>query len=97
MEAPEAGTKLFGIDGYASLFPTEVRFKGNEEWEDVKDKWAKKSDHCDQIIYSEQMKHFVNCIRERITPSPGLVEGQIVMDIVDAAYKSSESGKVVQL
>ena len=56
-----------------------------------------KKEHCDQVIYTKQMEHFVECVRSRKQPSPGLIEGQIVLDIVDAAYKSSETGKVVKL
>ena len=43
----------------------------------------------------KQMKYFVECIKTRQQPSPGIIEGQIVLDIVDAAYKSSQTGEVV--
>ena len=48
-------------------------------------------------MYTRQMEHYVDCIRTRKTPVPGLIEGQIILDIVDAAYKSSETGEVVNL
>jgi len=48
-------------------------------------------------MYSRQMEHFIECIRSRKQPVPGLIEGQIILDIVDAAYKSSETGEVVNL
>ncbi|MCP4414342.1 MAG: Gfo/Idh/MocA family oxidoreductase [Gammaproteobacteria bacterium] len=97
MDGPEAATRLYGKKGFASLFPTEIKFNDKENWEELKNNWVEKSEHCDQIIYSEQMKYFINCLRNRIKPSPGLVEGQIVMEIVDAAYKSSEKGKAIKL
>ena len=57
----------------------------------------KREDHCDQIIYTRQMEYFVECIKTRQQPVPGLTEGQMVLDIVDAAYKSAETGEVVNL
>ena len=56
-----------------------------------------KKEHCDQSMYSRQMEHFIDCIRSRKQPVPGLIEGQIILEIVDAAYKSSETGEVVNL
>ena len=57
----------------------------------------KREDHCDQIIYTRQMEHFIDCIKSRQQPFPGLEEGQMVLDIVDAAYQSAKTGEVVNL
>lgn len=98
MDGPEAGTGLYGTKGYASLFPTFLKMtKGEESFEKIVPDLPEREDHCDQIIYTRQMEHFVDCIKTRKQPSPGLIEGQIVLDIVDAAYKSSETGEVVNL
>ena len=43
------------------------------------------------------MEYFVECIKTRQPPVPGIVEGQMVLDIVDAAYRSAETGEVVNL
>jgi predicted dehydrogenase len=48
-------------------------------------------------MYTAQMAHFVDCIRNRKTPFPGLTEGMTIMNIVDAGYKSSATGKAVNL
>ena len=42
------------------------------------------------------MEKFVESIKSRIQPNPGYIEGQKVLEIVDAAYQSSELGKVVK-
>jgi len=99
MDGPEASTKLFGTKGYASLFPTEVKLspKEGENKLEVEIPKFNKTEHCDQTIYSKQMAHFIDCIRTRKQPSPGIVEGQIVLNIVDAAYKSAETGTVIKL
>jgi len=97
MDGPEAGTGLFGTKGYASVFPTLLKFKKEELLQEFKIPTHKKTEHCDQIIYSEQMLHFIECIRTRSQPSPGFSEGQIVLDIVDAAYLSSQKKEVIKI
>ena len=97
MDGPEAGTRLFGSKGYASLFPTELKLKICDHAGSFKAPMPGRSEQCDQIIYTRQMEHFVGCIRDRRAPVPGLAEGQVVLDIVDAAYRSSESGKAIEL
>jgi predicted dehydrogenase len=97
MDGPEAGTRLFGTKGYASLFPTELKFKLGEFPGKFKAPMPARSEHCDQVIYDRQMAHFVACIRKRKDPNPGIKAGMTVLKIVDAAYKSSASKKVVNL
>jgi predicted dehydrogenase len=41
------------------------------------------------------MAHFIDSIKKRIEPKPGLKEGITVLNIVDAAYKSAKTGKVI--
>ena len=97
MDGPEAATRLFGTKAYASLFPTFVKSKDGEELEDFRTPIPPKTDHCDQTIYTKQMEHFVDCIRTRKQPSPGLIEGQAVLNIVDAAYLSSQKKELIKL
>lgn len=97
MDGPEASSGVFGTKGYASLFPTFLKLKKGEASDTIIPDLPKREDHCDQIIYTRQMEYFVACIKNREQPSPGLLEGQIVMDIVDAAYESARTGEVVNL
>ncbi len=97
MDGPEAATRLFGTKGFASVFPTFLKYKGDETIEEFKAHGPAKSEHCDQVIYNAQMEHFIQCIRTRNQPSPGFTEGQVVLQIVDAAYLSSQTNKVVTL
>jgi len=39
----------------------------------------------------------VECIKKKQTPVPGGMEGLMNMKIVDAAYESSRTGKVVEV
>ena len=96
MDGPEASSGIWGTKGYANLFPTFLKMTtGEDSFEEIVPNLPIKEEHCDQVIYTKQMEHFVDCIKTRQQPSPGLIEGQIVLDIVDAAYKSSETGEVV--
>jgi len=97
MDGPEAGTCLFGTSGYGSVFPTFLKFKDEETREDFKAPGPPKSEHCDQTMYNRQMEYFINCVRTRNQPSPGLAEGQMVLNIVDAAYLSSRKKEVIKL
>ena len=97
MDGPEAATRLYGTKGYASVFPTKLKFKIGGYPGEFNATMPQRSEHCDQVIYDRQMKHFIECVRKRETPVPGLKEGQIILNIIDAAYESSRTGKVVVL
>ena len=97
MDGPEAATGVYGTRGYANVFPTYLKYKVGGINGKFDAKLPEKKEHCDQSMYSRQMEHFIECIRSRKQPVPGLAEGQIILDIVDAAYKSSETGEVVNL
>ena len=99
-DGPEAATQLYGTKGFGQLFPTQL------ELPNVK---AKKIDliksgfkfprkeHCPQSMYDAQIAYFVECIRKNKTPNPGGAEGMMNMKVVEAAYKSSKTGKVVKI
>ncbi|QEN08045.1 Gfo/Idh/MocA family oxidoreductase [Oceanispirochaeta crateris] len=95
-DGPEAATRLFGVKGYASIFPTCYKLKSDRFKETVPDLPARE-DHCAQRIYDSEMTHFINCIRDRSTPRSGIEEGQVVMRITDAAYRSSETNCVITM
>jgi len=97
MDGPEAGTRLYGTQGYASLFPTKVKFRNGFLFGEFVPELPPRQEHCDQIIFNSQMMHFIDCVRSRKTPVPGLAEGQVVMSIVDAGYASSRTGQVITL
>jgi len=97
MDGPEAGTGLYGTEGYASVFPTFIKMKMGGVPGKFDAKLPVRTEHCEQGMYTRQMEHYIDSVRTRKLPVPGLVEGQIILDIVDAAYKSSETGEVVNL
>jgi predicted dehydrogenase len=99
-DGPEAATQLYGTQGFGQLFPTRLELPNLEtERIDVIDSGYgfPREEHCPQSMYDAQMAYFIKCIREKKTPVPGAAEGLTNMKIVDAAYESSRTRKVVEI
>jgi predicted dehydrogenase len=93
-DGPEACTQLYGLKGFGQLFPTKLQLGQRT----VDPGFAfPRPEHCPQSMYDAQMKYFVDCIKKKQTPIPGGAEGLVNMKIVDAAYKSAQSGKVEKI
>ncbi len=97
MDGPEAATGLYGNKGYANVFPTYLKYKVGGLPGKFDAKLPVKKEHCEQSMYTRQMEHLTDCVRTRKQPVPGFAEGQIILEIVDAAYKSAQTGEVVSL
>lgn len=99
-DGPEAATQLYGTQGFGQLFPTQLEMPNiKEEKIDVVESGFEfpRKEHCPQSLYDAQLKYFVGCIEQNKTPIPGGAEGLINMQVIDAAYKSSKTGKVVKI
>jgi len=100
MDGPEAATQLYGLKGFGQLFPTRLEIPNAKEQkvELVKSGFKfPRREHCPQSMYDAQMAYFIDCIRSNRTPNPGAAEGIVNMKIVDAAYKSARTGRVVNI
>jgi predicted dehydrogenase len=99
-DGAEAATQLYGEKGFGRLFPTLLEIP---DWQAQKVEVVKsgfkfpRRQHCPQSMYDAQMKYFLGCVETRQTPVPGWAEGLVNMQIVDAAYASSRTGKVVEV
>jgi len=96
-DAPEAGTQIFGTLGYAGLFPTGYKLKVGEDMKETIPEMPKRKEHCDQVMYTRQMKDFIECIRTRSEHEASMMHGQAALQIMDAAYESARTGEVVRL
>ena len=99
-DGPEAAVQLYGTDGFGTVHPTrvEIRNQPEEKIELVDPGYTfPRENHAPQSMYDRQMAYFIECVREKKTPNPGGAEGWVNMKVVDAAYKSSETGRVVAL
>ncbi|MHC1740106.1 MAG: Gfo/Idh/MocA family protein [Anaerolineaceae bacterium] len=99
-DGPEAATQLFGLKGYGSIFPTCLRIPNlaNESVEVIENGYQHpREEHCEQIMYDQQMSHFVTCINEKSTPNSSALKGLTNMKILAAAYKSNETKELVKI
>lgn len=99
-DGPEAATQLYGTRGFGQLFPTRLALPiTGERSVNVVDSGLRypRSEHCPQSLYDDQLRYFVECIRAKRKPVPGGMEGLINMKVVDAAYESARTGKVVEV
>jgi predicted dehydrogenase len=99
-DGPEASTQLYGKTGFAQLFPTFLSLPNKDEQtiDRVESGFpAVRDPHCPQSMYDTQLSYFIECIQQDKNPIPGGSEGWINMKIVDAAYESSRTGKVIEL
>lgn len=99
MDGPEAATQLYGTKGFGQLFPTYLELPNAElqKIDRIDADFEEREPHCLQSMYDTQMAYFIQCIQASQEPSPGPAEGWTNIRIVDAAYQSAKSGKVVQL
>ena len=99
-DGPEAATQLYGTQGFGQLFPTKLELPNvQEQKSDIIDSGFEfpRAEHCPQSLYDDQLKYFVDCMEQTQTPVPGGFEGLMNMKVVDAAYESSRTGKVVEI
>jgi predicted dehydrogenase len=99
MDGPEASTQIYGTLGFGQTFPTYLDVPNPEkrEVERLDPAFPPRPDHCPQEMYDAQMAYFVDCIQTGCVPVPGTEEGVINTRVVDAAYESARTGKVVAL
>lgn len=100
MDGPEAATQLYGTRGFGSLFPTRLELPNARKMKvDVIESGLPfpREEHCPQEMYDRQMAAFIKSIKEGKPPIPGGLEGLVNMKILDAAYRSAKSGKVVSI
>ncbi len=93
-------TQLYGKKGFAQLFPSyiEVIQPQSKDVKHIDSGFpAVRDTHAPQSMYDNQLAYFVDCIQQGRTPVPGGAEGLINMKIVDAAYASSRTGKVIEI
>jgi len=47
--------------------------------------------------YRAELDHFVICVEQGLTPSPGFADGRAALVLADAATESMKTGRVVQI
>ncbi len=93
MDGPEAGTGVFGSEGYASVFPTFASLRCQGVVSKIVPAFPARKEHCEQEMYTLQMAAFVAAALGRAEQSPSIDIALGNMAILDAAYRSAASGR----
>jgi len=97
-DGPEAATRLHGTRAFGSLFPTLVaRELEDESLEQLEPPPFERTDHCDPRIYAAQVAHVADVVRGTAAPEIGPDVGLTAVRVMEAAYRSAETGQEVRL
>lgn len=99
-DGPCAATHVYGTQGVGQVFPAELRFisAGDDQKPSVQaGPTIDRPMNPPQSVYNDQLSYFVQCIREARPPEPGGSIGLQIMRILDAAYESAMTDRVVKL
>ena len=98
-DEPQAATQVYGTTGFGRVFPTylEIANVGKSAVERVDSGLPPVDEPPQRERFNIQMAHFIECVREGRQPSPDGADGWLNMRVVEAAYKSAETGQVIAL
>lgn len=97
MDGPEAATAIFGINGYAGLFPTVLEYSFNGRLGTFHPDFPERKEHCSQELYTRQIAEFIRAVEEGEDPNPGAAEGLTALAICEAAYTSALEKRAVDI
>ncbi len=84
--------RIYGTRAGATLSPLAIYTIQNEQLLDITPVLRGKRDH-----YMEEIRHFLNSIKQDKDPGPSGEDGLLVTQIIDAIYESAEKGEMVQV
>lgn len=89
----EGYTQVYGTKGYARALPCELHGYVEGVWSVTEPRMPAREQQCDLPMYQAQMDHFVRCILEEREPSPDGEEALWAMRVLEAAYRSADTGE----
>jgi predicted dehydrogenase len=93
----EGYTQVFGTKGYARALPSELHAPTEGVWSVTTPKMPARRQQCDLPMYQAQMDHFVDCVLNDREPTPNGMDGLWALRVLEAAYRSAETGEAVQI
>ncbi len=94
---PSRGCRVVGSDGTVIWSDEQGHVQLLRPGEPERVLWKRPADYDRNLMYLEEMHHFVRCVEERVPPLIGLDDGEAALRIVLAAKASSAEGKVVRV
>jgi predicted dehydrogenase len=93
----EGYTQVYGTKGYARALPSELHSYVEGVWSVTCPRMPQRKQQCDLPMYQAQMDHFIDCVLNDREPTPGGVDGLWAMRVLEAAYRSAETGEAVAI
>lgn len=89
--------EVFGTEGYARVFPTELYCKIEGTWKGETPLATASRPHIEMPMYASQIEHFIQCILEGRAPLCDGHQGLQNVRLMQAAYESARRGEAVHL
>lgn len=93
----EGHTQVHGTKGYACALPSELHSYVNGVWSVTCPKMPERKRQFDMPMYQAQMDHFLDCVLYDNEPTPGGIDGLWAVRVLEAAYRSAETGEAVAI
>ena len=93
----EGYTQVYGVKGYARALPSEFHTHIEGVWSVIRPHMPQRKDQVDMPMYQAQMDYFLDCILNDQEPLPGGSDGLWTMRMLEAAYRSAETGEAVTI
>lgn len=95
--SPHGALELFGTEGYARAFPTELHTSVNGAWGIFRPELHPDRPHIDLSMYIAQIDAFVDCVLgKRDAPCDGKMGLRNVI-LLEAVFKSARTGESVKI
>ena len=96
-DGPEGAMQVFGTEGYARTFPTEMHCAISGAWGQYRPVFPPRAQQCNLPIYEAQMERFFDSVAGKNRPEPDGQQGVQSMVLLDAIYKSISTGSSVSV
>lgn len=95
--SPHGAIEVFGTEGYARVFPTELYCKIEGIWGWHNPAVTPRLRHIDLPMYAAQIDHFIDCVLLGKAPLCDGHQGLQNVRLMQAAYESARRGEAVHL
>jgi predicted dehydrogenase len=95
--SPHGAIEVFGTEGYARTFPTEMHGRTESGWGVTRPTLHPERPHIDASMYAAQLDSFIDCIVKGTEPACSARQGLRNMVLVDAAYQAAREGRSVSI
>jgi len=95
--SPHGALEVFGTQGYARVFPTEMYCRNGNTEGHYTPKLPIKHSHIDSAMYASQINHFLDCISRGVEPVSSDAQGLKDMVLLEAARHSARCAKSVSI